>query len=137
MHSMSSVRFRPGCPICFELLDPDDIYSLPCGHTFDEECIRNWLGTSKTCPSCRTPADSERLVKVHFAFPTLHGPVEVETKVADESLHGVGSNGPKHVEYIDEVVRHFEDIQKPSRLQNTVISSQMDPGIFFLQSSDR
>lgn len=75
---MSSVSFRPGCPVCFEPLDPDAVYSLPCGHTFDEKCIRNWLDSSKTCPSCRAPADSHRLMKVHFAFPTLQTSVEVE-----------------------------------------------------------
>ncbi|KNE68508.1 hypothetical protein AMAG_12682 [Allomyces macrogynus ATCC 38327] len=43
------------CPICTEPLDEkdSDARSLPCGHTFDRECVVPWLELRNTCPMCR------------------------------------------------------------------------------------
>lgn len=32
---------------------------LPCGHRFGQSCINEWLGSSNTCPLCRTPLESQ------------------------------------------------------------------------------
>lgn len=32
---------------------------LPCGHRFGQSCIKEWLGSSNTCPLCRTPLESQ------------------------------------------------------------------------------
>lgn len=101
---MSPVWFRPRCPICFEPLDPVAIYSLPCGHTFDEKFNRKWPAQSKTCPSCRATTDSECLVKVHFDFPTLQRSVEVETLDAAPFKTGASRNQSKQMDSVKEVV---------------------------------
>lgn len=43
------------CTICISNYDKDDIIvTLPCGHFFHNECIKNWLCNEKvTCPVCR------------------------------------------------------------------------------------
>ncbi|KAM0752070.1 hypothetical protein T439DRAFT_324160 [Meredithblackwellia eburnea MCA 4105] len=39
------------CPICREdYVVDDDLLSLPCRHAFHPDCIKQWLGTSGTCP---------------------------------------------------------------------------------------
>lgn len=46
------------CPICFE---PSNKFRvLPCGHAFDEECLKKYLEFKGfTCPYCRTQLDTE------------------------------------------------------------------------------
>ncbi|EPX71784.1 ubiquitin-protein ligase E3 [Schizosaccharomyces octosporus yFS286] len=39
------------CPICTETLQRP--FTTPCGHTYCYECLKNWLKTSKSCPTCR------------------------------------------------------------------------------------
>ncbi|XWS23731.1 hypothetical protein CRYUN_Cryun28dG0040400 [Craigia yunnanensis] len=42
------------CTICFdELLDSDEVASMPCGHVYHSGCIVRWLETSHLCPLCR------------------------------------------------------------------------------------
>ena len=41
--------------ICFEeFKDGSEITCLPCFHTFDFQCIGDWLSRSDTCPVCQT-----------------------------------------------------------------------------------
>lgn len=48
------------CPIC--LVEYEDgvseLRTLPCGHSFDKECIDSWLADHTTCPSCRENIDN-------------------------------------------------------------------------------
>ncbi|KAI3971986.1 hypothetical protein MKX01_030187 [Papaver californicum] len=48
------------CIICqadlAEYENLDKIRMLHCGHEYHEECIKQWLLISKTCPICRQPA---------------------------------------------------------------------------------
>lgn len=74
---------RPRCPICYEPLESDATFSLPCGHTFDEFCIRKWLRDTSMCPTCRASDSSERLVKVHFDFST-----ETAASATNSKVHG-------------------------------------------------
>lgn len=42
------------CSICLKNYQVDETISeLPCKHTFDTECIKEWLNRSATCPVCR------------------------------------------------------------------------------------
>ncbi|EYU39808.1 hypothetical protein MIMGU_mgv11b018976mg, partial [Erythranthe guttata] len=40
------------CTVCLEGFS-NEAYSMPCGHYFHGDCIREWLRTSHTCPVCR------------------------------------------------------------------------------------
>lgn len=47
--------YIPHCVICLEDFTPQSrVLTLPCGHEYDEACIRRWLLTQrKTCPICK------------------------------------------------------------------------------------
>jgi len=40
------------CSICLENVQ-EDRQTLPCGHEFHEDCLREWLALQDTCPVCR------------------------------------------------------------------------------------
>ncbi|KAL2095421.1 hypothetical protein ACEWY4_010140 [Coilia grayii] len=41
------------CIICHEDVNPETVCVLECRHGFHSECIRSWLNTQRTCPTCR------------------------------------------------------------------------------------
>lgn len=43
----------PECCICLDDIDPDDMCTTNCGHTYHIDCIRSSLGHKGTCPMCR------------------------------------------------------------------------------------
>ncbi|XP_045809669.1 RING-H2 finger protein ATL30-like [Trifolium pratense] len=47
------------CSICMDEFDhiigTSDIINMPCNHVFHQQCIVEWLQTSRTCPLCRYP----------------------------------------------------------------------------------
>ena len=49
------------CPICFDDDPNKSARVTPCGHCFDETCLRNWLAVSRTCPVCRTALVPDRV----------------------------------------------------------------------------
>lgn len=50
---MSSVS----CTICLEVVTSTSIVSsLSCGHAYHQDCLNDWLKTSRTCPECRNAA---------------------------------------------------------------------------------
>lgn len=51
-----NIGFDCHCAICLEELNKN-IRTLPCGHSFHNNCIHSWLkkGDSKVCPVCREP----------------------------------------------------------------------------------
>ncbi|XP_023225733.1 E3 ubiquitin-protein ligase TRAIP-like [Centruroides sculpturatus] len=55
------------CTICSDLFDEiNSIVSTPCGHTFHDACLFQWLGQSKTCPSCRKHVTKKNICKLYF-----------------------------------------------------------------------
>jgi len=45
---------HPTCPICMdELKIGKKAIFMPCGHTFDPDCLLPWLKDHNTCPVCR------------------------------------------------------------------------------------
>lgn len=45
------------CAICFDDFEGGDcLKTMPCMHFYHSHCISRWLGTSNTCPICKTPA---------------------------------------------------------------------------------
>ena len=42
------------CLICKDnVVNLENIYSIPCGHVFHQPCLYDWLKIKKTCPMCR------------------------------------------------------------------------------------
>ena len=93
------------CPICQELVDVDNTYSLRCGHIFDEHCIRTWLSSSRKCPCCRATARVNQLVKMHFDFAThaVHG---AEATPADAARDPVDGQEEEDVELKEALPEH-------------------------------
>ncbi|KAI9187802.1 hypothetical protein H9P43_002193 [Blastocladiella emersonii ATCC 22665] len=50
------------CAICNEALETgdSDARRLPCGHTYDRDCIVPWLELRNTCPMCRHELPTDR-----------------------------------------------------------------------------
>lgn len=43
------------CSICFESISSHDMATLPCAHSFHEQCIDRWIHRTPSCPLCREP----------------------------------------------------------------------------------
>lgn len=58
---MEFKRFNTGlvgsggeCAVCMEALQPEQrAISFPCGHEFHSKCVKPWLESNNTCPTCR------------------------------------------------------------------------------------
>lgn len=73
------------CPVCKDTLSRGcDIVMAPCGHTYHEFCLSEWLKTKPSCPQCRKQAPRTRVKKLFFDYvedPTFTSD-EPEAKVA-------------------------------------------------------
>ncbi|PNT65468.1 LOW QUALITY PROTEIN: hypothetical protein BRADI_4g42915v3 [Brachypodium distachyon] len=50
------------CAVCLEKFKAGEkLRTLPCGHSFHQGCIFEWLGISGSCPLCRHRLPAERL----------------------------------------------------------------------------
>ncbi|GAA0163171.1 hypothetical protein LIER_39540 [Lithospermum erythrorhizon] len=44
------------CPICRVAIEnPEQLHLTPCGHSFHEACLQEWLNIRMECPMCRGP----------------------------------------------------------------------------------
>lgn len=43
------------CMVCLNPLPDQRLVTLPCFHTFHEDCVLDWLNEKGLCPTCRTP----------------------------------------------------------------------------------
>ena len=55
------------CSICLSEEDKDNMGSLPCGHTFHHNCVRNWFivslrNNTYSCPNCRCKGDIHNIL---------------------------------------------------------------------------
>jgi hypothetical protein len=52
----SAALLSQSCAICLSDYEPGDVCSiLPCSHTFCAACVKTWLRTNNSCPTCRQP----------------------------------------------------------------------------------
>ncbi|XP_037051851.1 WAS/WASL-interacting protein family member 2 isoform X2 [Bradysia coprophila] len=77
------------CLICMGVGDAaksDEFVAIQCGHCFHKNCLEVWLQTSHTCPACRLPTESNRLIKLHVEFEYNHceGCRIVQSEVLDK-----------------------------------------------------
>ena len=55
------------CSICLlELKNNNDTHTLPCSHSFHEECISGWLDNN-TCPNCRQVINMDRFYETNIS----------------------------------------------------------------------
>ncbi|OQR70664.1 TRAF-interacting protein-like [Tropilaelaps mercedesae] len=55
------------CVICTDHFDgASDIASVPCGHTFHDECLSRWLKANPTCPTCRVRVKQREVRKIYL-----------------------------------------------------------------------
>ncbi|KAF1872921.1 hypothetical protein Lal_00016026 [Lupinus albus] len=67
VQSLKTYKLPRQCQICLEKFygekedeDTDvEITTMPCGHVFHHQCIKQWLQTSHMCPLCRCPLSSD------------------------------------------------------------------------------
>ncbi|EDO07372.1 zinc finger C3HC4 type domain containing protein [Babesia bovis T2Bo] len=52
------------CIICRDEFD-DDCRKIDCGHIFHLSCLKSWLFQHSTCPTCRTPIESDHTAHSH------------------------------------------------------------------------
>lgn len=45
------------CSICMDNIEPPNILSLECNHTYHATCIAQWFRKKSTCPLCRRDED--------------------------------------------------------------------------------
>ena len=43
------------CRVCFNPTEHHDCMILPCGHTYHEGCLWDWVMHRKCCPTCLKP----------------------------------------------------------------------------------
>ena len=44
------------CAVCLQEMIAEELaVRLPCEHIFHEDCVRQWLTSQHTCPTCRAP----------------------------------------------------------------------------------
>ena len=46
------------CPVCQEKLE-GEATKMPCGHLFDNDCLKPWLHQHNSCPVCRFELPTE------------------------------------------------------------------------------
>ena len=51
--SLPTCQSNDDCVICLAPLKHAAV-KLPCGHAFHASCIRRWLASEATCPTCRS-----------------------------------------------------------------------------------
>mmetsp|Transcript_45861 Transcript_45861/g.90992 ORF Transcript_45861/g.90992 Transcript_45861/m.90992 type:complete len:281 (-) Transcript_45861:257-1099(-) len=64
------------CPICLSEVEAGNVVAqLPCGHSFHEDCIRNWLTTGGICPMRCPPPEPPADSRIGFwdVFRALRG----------------------------------------------------------------
>uniref|UniRef100_A0A914PTB9 RING-type domain-containing protein n=1 Tax=Panagrolaimus davidi TaxID=227884 RepID=A0A914PTB9_9BILA len=73
------------CTICLSDLTPSNTYALTkCGHTFHGKCIRKWLKSALSCPTCRTKAYTFNLIKLFFNGKSNDSITNEENSVAEK-----------------------------------------------------
>lgn len=70
-----------GCPICvneFKFKEQNYICTIPCGHVYHEQCLKEWFRVQiqefrrSNCPKCRAAAEESQIIRLflHETFPT-------------------------------------------------------------------
>ncbi|CAJ0935399.1 unnamed protein product, partial [Mesorhabditis belari] len=81
------MSLRGQCIICYSAFTPTTVSALPCGHTFHEQCIRQWLDTpGRGCPNCRGRCRAKDVTRIFFDMGGLNDTLNVTTQESGEAL---------------------------------------------------
>uniref|UniRef100_A0A183BU33 RING-type domain-containing protein n=1 Tax=Globodera pallida TaxID=36090 RepID=A0A183BU33_GLOPA len=125
------------CEICREpLLRGDLITELPCHpsakHVFHTICLRRWLATNRTCPSCRTPVDITPLIPPNDAHLQAFN-----AYVAEESQNATTLRVPDN-DFVIRAWREYEQLRRGERDEyGSTIRPPMAPRRALLQVLQR
>ena len=53
------------CVCCFELITKDMVCLKKCGHVFHGDCVREWIKSTSSCPTCRVKNRSSDILKLY------------------------------------------------------------------------
>jgi hypothetical protein len=65
MESKTDIIINKECAICYNDLI-NNLITLPCNHTFHNECVNNWTKVNKNCPYCRYNLEQNRLPPSYY-----------------------------------------------------------------------
>ena len=57
------------CCICMQLVDPTTPLLTACHHVFCGECLRRWLKTKPSCPTCKRELGSREVGELKTSSP--------------------------------------------------------------------
>ncbi|CAJ0935523.1 unnamed protein product, partial [Mesorhabditis belari] len=81
------MSLRGQCTICYSAFTPTTVSALPCGHTFHEQCIGQWLDTPEHgCPYCRSKCHAKDVIRIFFENGDLNDTLNVTTQESGEAL---------------------------------------------------
>ncbi|CAJ0935303.1 unnamed protein product, partial [Mesorhabditis belari] len=79
------MSLRGECIICYSAFTPTTVSALPCGHTFHEQCIGQWLDTpGRGCPNCRRECQAKDVTRIFFENGDLNDTLNVTTQEGGE-----------------------------------------------------
>ena len=96
------------CVICLEemtknQIDKKSVKTLPCRHSFHNECIETWMTTKKECPLCKAKYDTNT-IEYHDK------PTEVNYSSLVYSIHQRNNNVIENVSFTDFINNNIEEI---------------------------
>uniref|UniRef100_A0A182WTS3 RING-type domain-containing protein n=1 Tax=Anopheles quadriannulatus TaxID=34691 RepID=A0A182WTS3_ANOQN len=112
------------CSVCSELYVPEaHVVSTPCGHMFHNDCIRQWLERSKTCPDCRASCISTKLIKMHFNVTAhLARPTSQRNNADAVPMESLMDNITIKLSELEDALRRIEQKTEQSNDKQDVLS---------------
>eukprot|EP01029_Cantina_marsupialis_P028676 TRINITY_DN777867_c0_g1_i1.p1 TRINITY_DN777867_c0_g1~~TRINITY_DN777867_c0_g1_i1.p1 ORF type:complete len:399 (+),score=81.19 TRINITY_DN777867_c0_g1_i1:157-1353(+) len=80
----SDLEDELNCSICFGMLDNAVI--TPCGHSFCEECVTQWISENHTCPTCKHTIENTKTLVPNLALRRVSA-IAMDAKKQTEEHH--------------------------------------------------
>lgn len=100
-----------GCPICvndFKVKEQKNICTIPCGHVYHEQCLKEWFRVQiqqfhrSNCPKCRAVAEESQIIRLflHETSSTADDSMEEDAcSTYEDSLDDFIVPSREHVQY--------------------------------------
>lgn len=96
MASVESTESAFGCAICancFKVDEQTSVCTIPCGHVYHEQCLKQWFCTQiqqirpSSCPKCRALTNDAQIIRLFLheivSYPDV--PMEEEEQMTETS----------------------------------------------------